>query len=73
MDTFLEDDILEQLIDDEINALRSKMETALVEYKLQDKKDTAYEVMDKLQRLSELKVELKIARMIVRKHLQMGV
>ena len=73
MDTFLEDDILEQLIDDEINELRSKMEKALVEYKFNDKKDTAYEVMDKLQRLSELKVELKIARMIVRKHLQMGV
>jgi len=67
MRTFLEEDLVEDLIEKEIDRLKEDLDRALMGYKMYNTKDGIYDILEKIRKLSELKVEIQVAKTTLRK------
>ncbi len=67
MRTFLEEDLMEDLIEKEIDRLKEDLDRALMGYKMYNTKDGIYDILEKIRKLSELKVEIQVAKTTLRK------
>jgi len=70
MEVFLEEELTEGLILQEIDKQKDLLAEALEDFRKSAQSKRIFDIVETIQKLSELKVEVKVAKAILKKHWQ---